>query len=68
MIEVLFCAGSGGSSMTSLFFELQHVRDDVVLENEYFEDPNVPMKDKSERLLFVFVRDLMDGINGKLTS
>ena len=54
--------------MTSLFFELQHVRDDVVLENEYFEDPNVPMKDKSERLLFVFVRDLMDGINGKLTS
>lgn len=50
--------------MTSLLLELRNVRDDVVVENALFDDPNVPIEDKNTRLLYLFVRDLMDGING----
>jgi hypothetical protein len=57
------CAGNN-SDLSTVLYELRHTREDVARESELFDDPNVPKAEKSSRLLFLFVRDLMDGING----
>ena len=57
------CAGSN-SDLSTVLYELRHTREDVARESDFFDDPNVLKAEKSSRLLFLFVRDLMDGING----
>lgn len=44
--------------------ELQIVREHVANEMELFENDSVTEKEKRSRLLFLFMKDLMDGING----
>lgn len=45
--------------------ELQNVREIVLEESHYLEDSVVSDDEKSSRLLFLFIKDLMDGINGE---
>lgn len=45
--------------------ELQNVRERVAEESQFFDDSTVSEGDKGTRLLFLFIKDLMDGINGE---
>ena len=54
---------AGDSRMLTLV-ELQHVRQRLAEEMDFFEDTSTTNKEKSRRLLFLFMKDLMDGLNG----
>jgi hypothetical protein len=45
--------------------ELQHVRERLAEEVDFFDDSKTTELDKSRRLLFLFMKDLMDGLNGE---
>ena len=45
--------------------ELRNVREQVAVEIDLFEDESVSEEEKRSRLLFLFMKDLMDGINGQ---
>jgi hypothetical protein len=53
------------SELQQSLVELQNVRERVTEESNYFEDASVSDDEKSTRLLFLFIKDLMDGINGE---
>jgi hypothetical protein len=44
--------------------ELQAVRERLAEEVEFFDDVKTTERQKSQRLLFLFMKDLMDGLNG----
>jgi hypothetical protein len=51
--------------MPIILQELQIAREHVAHEMHLFEDETISDKKKSSRLLFLFMKDLMDGINGR---
>jgi hypothetical protein len=45
--------------------EIQNVREHVGGELELFQDASVSVQQKQGRLMFLFMKDLMDGVNGE---
>jgi hypothetical protein len=45
--------------------EIQNVREHVGCELELFQDASVSVQQKQGRLMFLFMKDLMDGVNGE---
>lgn len=54
--------------MPIMLLELRNVREHVANEMRLFEDSKVTEREKRARLLFLFMKDLMDGINGKCSG
>ena len=44
--------------------ELQNTREAIVDESEYFDNSDISDSDKSARLLFLFMKDLLQAANG----
>ena len=49
-----------------VLLELGRTRQIVARESILFEDPSESLEDKNRRLLYLFVKDLMDGVNGAI--
>jgi len=53
-------------SESLLLAELQSVRDCFAKECEFFDNAALSDEEKNSRLLFLFIKDLMDGVNGQI--
>jgi hypothetical protein len=58
------CIFNTGDSRMMTLMELQAVRERLAEEVEFFDDVKTTERQKSQRLLFLFMKDLMDGLNG----
>ena len=54
------------SSQEKILVELNSVRSQVEQELTYLNDPSTLETDKRRRLTYLFVKDLVDGIHGKI--
>lgn len=54
------------SPVENILLELGNVRKSVVRESNYFKNPLVDEESKRKRLNFLFVKDLLDGVNGMI--
>ena len=56
------------SFQNSIKSDLKDVRVAMNIEKIYFEDPMISTNDKRDRLLYLFIGDLLAGLNGKIIN
>jgi hypothetical protein len=61
-----FCSKTRSPATENMLLELDNVRKIVSREASYFNDPSMSEESKKKRLNLLFVKDLLDGVNGMI--